>query len=184
MTLSHILLGRQLTQLPANCYNKGMHGLTIFTARYLLFLMPLLPLYVLLHLKRPAQRRLVYQAILATVLAFILAKVATQLISSPRPFIADGVTPFFTSARDNGFPSDHTLMAGLVAFTTLLYSRRLGLVALVLAVLVGSARVVSGVHHGIDIIGGLVLSGLGVYAINYFFSRYYRSSKTAPAHND
>lgn len=142
-----------------------MHGLTIFVARYLVFLMPLLPLIVLLKLKRPEQWRLIYQAATATVLAFVLAKLATHLVSSPRPFIADGVKPLFDSARDNGFPSDHTLMAGLIAFTTLVYSRRLGLIALALAVLVGLARVAAGVHHGIDIVGGLLISGLSVYLV-------------------
>ena len=148
-----------------------MHSLTIFAARYLLFLMPLLTLYVLLRLKRPEQRRLIIQAVLATVLAFILAKIATQIVHSPRPFIADGVKPYFDSARDNGFPSDHTLMAGLVAFTTLLFSRKLGSIAIVLAAIVGVARVVSGVHHGIDIIGGLVISGLSVYLVDMAYRR-------------
>lgn len=162
-----------------------MHSITIFLARYLVFLMPLLPLYLLLKMKRPLQIRLVVQAILATALAFALAKLTTHLISSPRPFISDGVTPFFMSARDNGFPSDHTLLAGLVAFTTLLYSRRFGYVAVVLAIMVGTARVVAGVHHAIDIAGGLLLSGLSVLLVNLAAQRYYgRRAKPTTTSDD
>ena len=162
-----------------------MHGFTIFVARYLVFVMLLALLYVLLKLRRREQLQLVAQAVLATILAFALAKLTTHLISSPRPFIADGVTPFFSAARDNGFPSDHTLMAGLIAFSVVLYSRQLGYVMVALAAAVGIARVLSGVHHTIDIIGGLALSGLSVLAVNLLYNRHFRRpADTISRHHD
>ena len=162
-----------------------MHSFTIFVARYLVFVMLLALLYVLLKLRRREQLHLVAQVVLATILAFALAKLTTHLISSPRPFIADGVTPFFSAARDNGFPSGHTLMAGLIAFSVVLYSRRLGYVMVALAAAVGIARVLSGVHHTIDIIGGLALSGLSVLAVNLLYNRHFRRpSDNTSRHHD
>jgi len=89
-------------------------------------------------------------------------KIATTLHQDPRPFVRDHVHPYFASSTDNGFPSDHTAFSALIACIVLRYNRWLGVALAGLAVLIGTARVISGVHHGQDIVGGLVIAGLGV----------------------
>ena len=61
---------------------------------------------------------------------------------------------------DWSFPSNHATMAGALAVTTLLLSRRLGLVALPLAVLAAFSRVFVGVHYPHDVVAGVLLGAL------------------------
>src|SRR5690349_20888960 len=80
------------------------------------------------------------------VVAYLISKVATQLISDPRPFIETGVPALIHSATDNGFPSDHTLFLASIAATIALVNWKAGLGFLGLTVLVGLARVYVRVH--------------------------------------
>ena len=141
--------------------------------------MPLLPLYIWLRQDGPQKKRFILLVVVSAVVALVLAKVSSHFVPSPRPFIADHVIPYFAGTRDNGFPSDHTLLAGVIAFVTLVYNRKLGVVALVLAVLVGWARVVSGVHHAMDIAGSLAISALSVFLTAYVVRKL--ASRSSPA---
>ena len=94
----------------------------------------------------------------------LLAVLGSYLFDNPRPFISDGVTPLFSSALDNGFPSDHTLLTAFLAFAVLVYSRRLGIALLILAFIVGWARVAGGVHHAVDVLGSFAIAGVAVLA--------------------
>jgi membrane-associated phospholipid phosphatase len=60
-------------------------------------------------------------------------------------------------ASDYSFPSDHAVIAGALALGLLIYSRRLGAVAVVIALFLAFARVYAGVHYPGDVIVGLVL---------------------------
>jgi membrane-associated phospholipid phosphatase len=63
-------------------------------------------------------------------------------------------------ASDSSFPSDHAIVAGAFAAGLLLLNRRLGLLAVVLALLVAFARVYVGVHYPSDVAGGLVFGAV------------------------
>ncbi|MGC1177386.1 MAG: phosphatase PAP2 family protein, partial [Candidatus Saccharimonadales bacterium] len=98
----------------------------------------------------------------SAVLTLLLVKLATSLHQDPRPFIRDGVKPYFASSTDNGFPSDHTAFSALIGFVVLGYSRKLGIALVLVSLLIGCTRVISGVHHAQDVIGGFVLAGIAV----------------------
>jgi undecaprenyl-diphosphatase len=105
-------------------------------------------------------------------------KVAGRLWTDPRPFVVDHIVPLISHPADNGFPSDHTALATAVAAVVLLWHRRAGAALLVLAVLIGTARVGAHVHHWPDIIAGfaigVVCAALGGLAARWavpWFSR-------------
>jgi undecaprenyl-diphosphatase len=54
-------------------------------------------------------------------------------------------------APDNSFPSDHATVAFAVAFAVLFFHRRLGLLLVGGAVLVGVTRIFVGVHYPVDV---------------------------------
>ena len=66
----------------------------------------------------------------------------------------DHSTPLIAHGVDNGFPSDHTALAAAVAVVVLAWHRRTGALLLVLAALLGTSRVLAGVHHVPDVVAG------------------------------
>ena len=82
-----------------------------------------------------------------------------SLIVSPRPFVVDHVPPLIPVATENGFRSDHTLLAMAVADVVFAFRRRAGSVLFALAALVGLGRVAAHVHHPIDVVGSALPMG-------------------------
>ena len=139
------------------------HQVVVATAKYLVVL-PVVVSSAWWAFRADRNQRIRYLSILVGggVLAYLLAKVGGHLYEDPRPFITDQVVPYFESATDNGFPSDHTMLAAVFAAAMWPFHRVLSGLFYVMAVAVGLARVVAGVHHGVDVIGGLVLGTAGV----------------------
>lgn len=112
------------------------------------------------------------------ILAYVIAKISGHFISDPRPFIRDGVVPMFKSAIDNGFPSDHTLFTAVFAAAMWPFDKRLSVGFFVIAIVVGSARVVGGVHHVQDIVGSIAIAIISVglvFVLSKLFARIKKS---------
>lgn len=103
--------------------------------------------------------RLAAAAVLGLGLTLVGIVIAGHLHTDPRPFVQDpSLTPLFSHAPDNGFPSNHSAAAGLIAALVLLRRRWLiGLGLAGCAVAVGAARVAAHVHHVQDIVAGLLI---------------------------
>ncbi|WP_435207719.1 phosphatase PAP2 family protein [Micromonospora sp. bgisy143] len=111
----------------------------------------------------PHNRALALVAPLPTLLAYASSEWIKTMVDEDRPcrtigraIIAGACPP----PGDYSFPSNHATLAGALAVTTLLLSRRLGLVALPLAVLAAFSRVFVGVHYPHDVAAGLLLGAL------------------------
>jgi membrane-associated phospholipid phosphatase len=66
-------------------------------------------------------------------------------------------------------------VAATMAFVVWTYNRPLGAVLGVLALLVGIARVVAGLHYTIDIVASIVLAILAVHAAVFIAKRIHHS---------
>ena len=89
------------------------------------------------------------------VLAYLLAKVLGHLIADPRPYLVDHVRPLIPVAHDNGFPSDHTLLAAVLTASLWWIDRRLLPAFAVGTVLVLLGRLGIAAHHTIDVLGSV-----------------------------
>jgi undecaprenyl-diphosphatase len=86
---------------------------------------------------------------------------AAHLHSDPRPFVSDpSSAPLFPHPADNGFPSDHSAAAALVAVLIARYKPLLGALAGVAAVAIAWARVAAHVHHLQDVVAGLAIGAV------------------------
>jgi membrane-associated phospholipid phosphatase len=141
-----------------------MHELVILLAKYAVAIPVITLAVVFWRLDKRLRLEMAVFLVLSVILATVLAKLAATLHQNPRPFVHDGVTPYFAHGPDNGFPSDHTTYSAVIAFVVLRYSRKLGAALAVLALLIGSARVIAGVHHGQDIIAGFAVAAVGTCA--------------------
>jgi undecaprenyl-diphosphatase len=106
-----------------------------------------------------------YWSAVLTGVAAVVALGVNQLVGAlwfeQRPFVAlHGVTMLLAHPADNSFPSDHAVIAGALAVGTLLFARRWGIVAVVVAVLLALARVYAGMHYPLDVIAGLAIGAL------------------------
>ncbi|WP_433116863.1 phosphatase PAP2 family protein [Micromonospora sp. CA-246542] len=111
----------------------------------------------------PHDRALALVAPLPTLLAYAGSELLKTVVDEDRPCrtvgraIIAGTCP---PPGDYSFPSNHATLAGALAVTTLLLSRRLGLLALPLALLAAFSRVFVGVHYPHDVAAGLLLGAL------------------------
>lgn len=82
-------------------------------------------------------------------------------VAEPRPYaVLPHVLVLVSRSTDYSFPSDHAVMAGAVAAGVLLAGRRLGVLAVAMAVLMALARVYVGAHFPLDVTAGLVVGAV------------------------
>ncbi|MEV1315742.1 phosphatase PAP2 family protein [Micromonospora arborensis] len=111
----------------------------------------------------PHDRALALVAPLPALLAYVGSEWFKTVVDEDRPCrtigraIIAGTCP---PPGDWSFPSNHSTVAGALAVTILLLSRRLGLVALPLAALAAFSRVFVGVHYPHDVIAGVLFGAL------------------------
>ena len=160
-----------------------MNSLAIDIAKYLIIVPIICAFYLYWKLDNKNRRQFLILVIAGGILSIVLAKIAGKIYDDPRPFIKDGVVPLFTASHDNGFPSDHTLLASFIGFAVLFYSKRLGIALLIIAVLIGWARVYAGVHHFTDVIGSFVITGLAAWLCHWAIKKY-SLPKDYHAHQD
>jgi len=133
----------------------------------------------LLFVRYSPKRRLelIRLLVLGAIASYVIAKVFSHFYFDPRPFTITHTAPLIAHGNDNGFPSDHTLFASMLAFVALAFSRRMGIALLAVALLIGASRVAAGVHHPVDIAGGFLAAAIGVslaYAAVAVFGRHRR----------
>ncbi|HEV2582767.1 MAG TPA: phosphatase PAP2 family protein [Ktedonobacteraceae bacterium] len=124
------------------------------------------------------RRAAVLWTALACVLAYGLNLLIEQVIFEPRPFVNHPVHLLLTHPADGSFPSDHAAwsfaVVGMIFFALITMSRSAMLpgkaatasmrratllfllIALVIACLIGFARIFVGLHYPGDILGGAI----------------------------
>ena len=78
-----------------------------------------------------------------------------------RPFqIKEGIELLISAPHDYSFPSGHTLASVISATILLIREKRIGIYALVLAILIAFSRLYLYVHFPTDILGGAVIGAI------------------------
>ncbi|MBM0231569.1 phosphatase PAP2 family protein, partial [Micromonospora sp. STR1_7] len=110
----------------------------------------------------PRDRALALVAPVPTLLAYASSEWLKTVVDEDRPCrtVGQAILAACPPPGDWSFPSNHSTIAGAVAVTTLLLSRRLGLIALPLAALAAFSRVFVGVHYPHDVAAGVLLGAL------------------------
>ena len=141
-----------------------MDTLIIFGAKYLIVLSILVAMSVVWIVPQKDRVRFTMLLVLSLPIAYILAKIGGHLYMNDRPFVVGHFTPLVEHGVDNGFPSDHTLLASALAAVVTVIRPRIGAILWIFAIVIGVCRVLAGVHHAIDIIGAMVIAVVAVYA--------------------
>lgn len=108
---------------------------------------------------RERNQRGVLSTVTALVMANLVVKVINLLYWRWRPFTFHEVTLLFYHPSDSSFPSNAATVGAGIAISVLLFSRKTGLVLLLIAILFSVSRIVGGVHYPTDILGGWIIGG-------------------------
>jgi undecaprenyl-diphosphatase len=152
-------------------------ALIIFGAKYILFVSAAIAFLYFLKQSRERRKEIIVFALVLLPLSYAAAKIISHFYFDPRPFVVGHFTPLIPHAPDNGFPSDHTLLASAIAAVIFRFDKKTGLFLFFMALVIGLARILSGVHHAADIAGSILVV-LAVYffsltALGGFFKRGY-----------
>lgn len=153
-----------------------MDKIIIFCASYLHLFVVLGICIAWLKTNKNLKTQFILTTIVAGAIAFILSRIASKMYYDPRPFITEHVKPLISHAADNGFPSDHALLAGTLTAITYFYNKKIASGMFILTIVVGIARILAKVHSSLDIGAGWLFGVIGAiagyYIVNYFYTRH------------
>lgn len=135
-----------------------MDFIAIFAAQYLIFLIVFLGIAFFLHRPNQEKREIIIFSIITTLIVFIISKICRTAYFNPRPIINNQFLALIPHKTENGFPSIHTLISATIAMSVWHFNKKIGMLLLVLATIVGLARVFVGVHHYLDIFTSIIIS--------------------------
>ncbi len=139
-------------------HNSNLDRLVIFLAQYTPFIFILFLLYLWFSNRDYKDTALYasYTAVLGIILNFLIAR----LYFHPRPFMDKIGTLLIKHSSDASFPSDHTTFILSIAFMLLYFkkTRFWGIVLVALGLCGGLARVYTGLHYPLDIIGSILVA--------------------------
>ncbi len=132
-------------------------AIAIVCADWLVYLMTAVLIGALIWRRDRLTVALTLRIVILAALAFALSLVTGALISDPRPFVVTHTQPLTTVTPDNGFPSDHVLLAATMTAALWWIDRRLMLLCAFLTLLIMLGRLAIGAHHTLDVIGSVAL---------------------------
>ena len=102
--------------------------------------------------------QVIARAILVPGLAFGLGTILRDRLNLPRPYEQPGFEPLrHKETRGHSFPSRHALSASVLAMVWMYFYPKAGWVMVGITVLICVGRVLTGVHHIRDVVGGAAL---------------------------
>jgi len=104
------------------------------------------------------KKETVLHAIFSCLVAYGISELIKTVFPTLRPFQFNDSLPLtLTIPTDGAFPSSHTAVGFALAVTILKHDRKVGILYLIMAGMVGIARIIAHVHYPIDIMGGALL---------------------------
>ena len=139
----------------------------IFCAEYLIFLMTaaIIILFLIRKDGLETKKENILKASLSVAGSYFLKIIVQLFYFRPRPFVDHEVIKLFDKSPNAAFPSGHTIVAFALAFSIFNYNKKLGALFIFLATLVGLGRIYTGVHYPLDVVFGIIIAWIAVYAI-------------------
>ena len=131
--------------------------LVVFCAQYLVFVMALAWLAAAFMARRQLTLDIIARIVVLVVVSLVVAKVLNHVVVDIRPYKVDHETALTSVSGDNGFPSDHVLLASAIAASLWWINRRLIWPFALLTVFVALGRLGIGAHHTLDVVGSIAI---------------------------
>ncbi len=104
------------------------------------------------------KKETVLHALFSCFLSWLICESIKFIFPTLRPFQIQDILPLTTTVPSDGaFPSTHTAVAVALSITIYKHDKKVGILYLLLAGMVGVARIFAHVHYPVDIIGGATI---------------------------
>ncbi len=111
------------------------------------------------------KKKEILRAFFVGIMAWVLAYGLKFFIQIPRPFDAFLQVRSLIPESGYSFPSGHAAFFMALAFIIFFFHKKAGYIFMFFALIIGLARITSGVHFPIDILGGFALGALVAYFV-------------------
>lgn len=108
--------------------------------------------------RRTLTRANVLHILLLLGASFIVATILGHFVIDPRPYLTEHIQPLSHVSSDNGFPSDHVLLAATLTASLWWIDRRLVGVFALATLLVMFGRLGIAAHHTLDVGGSTLIA--------------------------
>ncbi len=157
-------------------------NVSIFFARYLVFVFALFVAYIGFGKGRRHLRKIAYEATWAAVIALTITTIFGHFMERVRPYLADPsihalIPPPLTMYS---FPSGHTATAFAAAIVLVYGGPGIGIIAILAAALVGFGRMATGVHYPTDVIAGALIGSLVGFMVHHIQLRRNAKKQQSP----
>lgn len=134
----------------------------IFGAEYLIYLSIAL-MFILVFKGEMKEKKSILLAALAFPIGVLLIKLIHIFFIEPRPFINFNFAPLVDSNADASFPSRHTSIMSVIAFSYTYFKSKWSTLFLAIMIWVGISRIYVGVHYPLDIFGGITVGIISLF---------------------
>lgn len=129
----------------------------VFCAAVLLFLLIAAWLIVVFRQRARVSLASGLRTALLFGVSYVAAKLISHVVSDPRPYIVQHIQPLLPLAHDNGFPSDHSLLAWALVFSLVWLAPAAVWPFVVGALFVMLGRLGVAAHHTLDVTGSAAI---------------------------
>ncbi len=138
----------------------------VFFAVYFPYLLGALGIFFILRWGTMKERieRMVFTALVVVLGRGFISELFYFFATRPRPFTEFGFTPLFSEAG-SAFPSRHAVIFFTLAAIMFTVKRSYGWWFTAFAIVIGAARVYSGVHYPTDILGGAAVAAAAFFIV-------------------
>ncbi len=165
-------------------HNSWLDRLMVFTADQMGYF--LIVFVLILFWKRNDFKKIIFVSFGSAIVSrFVFVTIIRYFVHSPRPFLVlENVHKLVSNDLESSFPSGHASFYFALATAVYLYNNRAkpssglyghkksGYIYLILAGLMGVARIFVGVHWPLDIVTGAGLGIFTAYIMERFVGRY------------
>jgi len=150
-------------------HGKILDWIGIFFADYLLWIA--VGILIILFLIKKTRLTSIVAGLSVVLARLVITEVIKYFYHSVRPYLVlDNVRKLIAENKNfQSFPSGHTAIFFAIAMAIFYFNRKWGIIAFVVAVLVGLSRIYVGVHWPIDILAGALIGIISGIVINYGF---------------
>ena len=151
----HDVLQRTVQSLAYS--NALTRALAVFCAAILLFLLMAAWLVVVFRHRARVSFASGLQTVLLFGVSYVAAKAISHVVGDPRPYVVQHIQPLLPLAHDNGFPSDHSLLAWALVLSLVWLAPAAVWPFVVGALLVTLGRLGVAAHHSLDVTGSAAI---------------------------